>query len=307
MASELSRYEATRQLHDIFTPLAEEVVNSARVIGPRQLYEGIKGCNPVEVSNAQLYVDLPWDVFEGIDADDIAWFARGNPFGNAEPIAGNGFIERVEAANARRHPTIYGDVTQSTDYLSHNPSMNRLFLRDAISSNLFYRHERAAADIFDSVRWKQFESSMRQIPEVERPNIARLLRQRDTNIRKWDGYVPSLQRVDRLVYGQKGMASSYLLDQVLLPVGDYGIEYAKELSATTLAMNTHAQSVLLALPNIVTPDNKQLLTTHTARGADNGADQKSTVTTVAEGILSIGQAIAILTCESWKDTMIHMI
>jgi hypothetical protein len=104
---------------------------------------------------------------------------------------------------------------------------------------------------------------------------------------------------DSFLYAHAELSKPSMFENVIVPVGEYGEEYAKKLAQATIITMEAAEVAIKENAGRVAAEHSKLLQEHTARGAEkkDGPNAHSTALTIQEGILSIMQTVSLLTAE----------
>lgn len=163
----------------------------------------------------------------------------------------------------------------------------------------FYEHHYSHEfyDKFDTTAWKQYETAYASARA--NGDEATLLDHNRTRGRNGHNqYKAPAQYNDFLLTHARTQTHS-MFDNIAMPVGAYGEEFAKNISLATLFIIESVESAAPAELHTATLEHQSVLETHTARGAEerDGANDRSTMLTLQEGALSIMQTIALLTAD----------
>jgi len=301
----LSRGEASKELHDVFSPLAKLVASEVMECDTVELFQDVDTLPLVVLDNQMTRCHMPWDVFIGIDELDIVHFndfTRNHP--NSESMSRlelhsayssnyrEPFLNKIIENYHRLHP----DMPPYRTY-SARAEFSLDDVRGRIDRTLF---DKKAS--FDFERWKTNEGALAQLSESEQDEYEKYTANRWSNVYKWQRVKsdPGFVQADNIVYAHDPELSpdgANVLNHPVVAVGEYGEEFAKELVSVALAMNRKAEEVLSPIAEAATEQKADLLTMYTARANEEGASSKTTKDTVNEGILSIMQVLAVLTSE----------
>ncbi len=130
----------------------------------------------------------------------------------------------------------------------------------------------------------------------------------DSFNRRFDpNLLPEMKQAETYVYGSAAVTywnkqTGNSIGTVMMPVGEYGSEFAGKLvRLTTLTMDYSANNFLEeARAAVDNEDREDYILNHSARGPYIGSTHgaaESALATVAEGTLSIGQTLGLLTAE----------
>lgn len=154
---------------------------------------------------------------------------------------------------------------------------------------------------------------MQHFTELQRERMAPYLDTYDTYLEHgladtFDNLSEHMTRNARDVYSLPESYASFVLmhaetnsmfDNVFMPVGAYGTSAARDIAKTAVFMMEATGPSVRDELHDATTNNSELLKDFTARGNDRrqGPDDRSTLSTLHEGVLSIAQVISLLTAD----------
>lgn len=282
--------EITKDLRDMFTPLcmatAEAALPDNVAVNDPEIRKQVETA-PVHVLPTDFdFGSLPWDLLLGKDLQDLTEAKAA--------IKTAALIDPLDA-DFSSLITIENDIVGS--WLERHPEEKRG------GTDLRVYIEQTITDTnssFDIDSWKQYEQYMGNLPANERAHIDQLQSSRTFNVNKGAWFIPEMRQVDTLLHTHNETigAAPALLGELAMPVGEYGESFATELLRATATMQSVAEKHVRAQAAKMTIGNEPMLATYTARGADlDEASDESTMNSLQEGILSIGQSLAIVTME----------
>lgn len=301
----LSRGEASKELHDVFSPLASLVASEVKQEDAIELFREVDTLPLVILDNQMTMRSLPWDALVGIDELNIVHFKD--------------FKQRYDDAGSKTLGDLMDEYSDSywQPFLNHIVENYRRLHPDMPLRGVHNTQNGLSVDAFewrldrdffrpktpfDFERWKSNETALGQLPENEQREYERYKAVRWANVNKWHGLKndPGFVEAKSIVYAHDSDMpedDANVLNHPIVAVGEYGEEFAQELIRVAMAMNRKAEQVLSPMAEALTEQKADLLTTYTARANENGASSRTTKDTVNEGILSIMQVLSILTCE----------
>jgi hypothetical protein len=296
---EVTRYEVARRLRGLFNPLCELVV-VAQLEGATN-HELAQTLPTYTLANPEAALFMPWDLLLG--KDEVPVF----DYDDAPE-------ETSTAADAYVND-LYADFYETESGTRKHALMRGILLGRSASkiATLFTDRTSIEEDNFGLAEWKVYEDSVAQLPPKVRSLFSAFFSFRFSNTEKARdmNYLSCLGHIKRsksVVYVSsfKGTADHLgsdvgaMITNIIIPVGEYGEDFAQQLAQTTgLIMDSCVSNpIAVASGETATRGNERLLRAYTARGHDSSTvSGESTATTLREGILSVGQVLAQLTSQ----------
>lgn len=281
--------EATKELRDVFDPLCEltaEVTRPDTVYNSNQEVVEHALMTPIRHIPSSLPSDtLPSDILVDIDLSVLPAIyekERRDPLDEDGPSGMGQLVDTIFDNWQQRHP---------------HSATKREFVEGELMRKVLLRN----ASSFNMSEWKEWEAYFVGLPEDEQERIDSMRSVRGYNIGKWEAsaLTADMARTAAVAHLHNDMIpSSEVYSDLIVPIGEYGEELATEMLQTTAIMQAVAQKRVHSSAEGLTVGHEDALRTFTARGAGAAeADADSTMAALHEGILSIAQTLAILTCE----------
>jgi len=287
--------EITAELRDIFNPLciaaAEVSQPDAIAAHDPELFDEVVALSEHVLPNKDMFLQLPWDLGLGFDLSELADLKAASkaaraidPFSDDSKRASaaiSDFEERLEASHLARHPELEG------------------YDRREIEALIFTWFDRNRSGTFDRGEWEQNQRYMEGLDPADQRAIEASRGIRRNNIGKAKHFSDSMQQTDTFLFAHNRHAQSKnLTSSLVMPVGEYGAEFAQRAVATTALIQAAAHRSIHQLAGQVTEGHEATLHEYTARAHEAPeATAETTMETLQEGIMTIMQSVAILTAE----------
>jgi hypothetical protein len=267
--------EVISELRDTFTPLCVEVADLISTDMSPDLSEQV-ALTPVHVlKHSVALVELPWDMLVDVDVPERP--------AQLEPEDIIAFMDEVDEAYLTHHPEARA---VDSDYIRIRTNAEHIIFDED----------------FDATAWRQNEQYVAALDSGERDNIASCRSSQRYNGRKglYLYGLENLPQVDRFLYVHNSFVPAHnkVTNDIVIPVGEYGEEFARKLLRIALIAQAQIQTYLTESAEEVTEGREELLYTYTARANERGeATPESTMLTLQEGVLSVVQSMALLTLQ----------
>ena len=274
--------EVTSELHDVFDPLCTVTAQALEADAPYPdpaLHEKLQAIEVHVLPSDIRYMKAGWDALQGID------YPAGIAYASLDDKIA--FLHRIRDNFFRLHPEEF----------------DRPWYDDRLSSILSGVEHTVLAKDFDLDTWRHYEQRMEAFSPETRQQIVFTRGNRARNSRNGlaNYHLFDLPGVTEHVYARNPFIppEKYkVIHNMYLPIGAYGQEFATDLLKTAIHMQAFAQEYAYETAEHMTADNEELLRQYTARGNEaREVSADSTMETLQEGILTIAQSIALLTCE----------
>jgi hypothetical protein len=284
-----------QQLKSIFDPLAEEAADKIHdlvVRHPSEVKELARKFETVELPYGEAYVMMsPLILGDRTDMQPpVDW--EGSKMDWYDKLI-NDFVERIENEGTEYEKTRYGDLKERLEWSDFN---NRP--PDDIPYNSYYFFTELKRS-FVPEKWKTYKDSYEHLKQEGREQefyeMAAMRRRNGHN--RYSHFTDA--EYDSFLYAHAELSKPSMFENVIVPVGEYGEEYAKKLAQATIITMEAAEVAIKDNAGRVAAVHSKLLQEHTARGAEeeDGPNAYSTALTIQEGVLSIMQTVSLLTAE----------
>lgn len=180
-----------------------------------------------------------------------------------------------------------------TDYEKNNKQK----LLDMAEDFYWHHYTREFYDSFDTAAWKRYEAAY--AAARENGNESAVLNHNSARRRNGHNKYKAPAKYNEFILTHAHTETHSMFDNIAMPVGAYGKEFAETMSLATLFIIESVESAAPDELHAATVEHRSVLRTHTARGAeqDGGANDRSTALTLQEGALSVMQTAALLTTD----------
>jgi len=291
-----------RELRDVFEPLCDVVaaesqpdhiaLNDPEILERMQIY-------PTHVMPSRLPSEhLPSDILHDADLSKLPALRNSYHFEREhDPLSSDSLQALSQLSGGiveawvHKHP----EHTEKAEYL------DVMLDRSVLSVD---------AKPFDMDKWKEWETTFVALPAEEQQQVEAMRATRANNVAKWEmkrdhsstRQTNTVAHIHNPDLANLNEQNAQIVADIVVPVGEYGKDFADDLLKTTVAMQSVAQKHAHTLAEELTQSNEKLLLENTVRAGMNDSDDgeaspQNTMAVVHEGILSITQSLAILTCE----------
>lgn len=303
---------AQAKLREIFDPLCRAVADASEAENiNEELIERVKKLPLHLLPSDEALTALPWDAF--LDAPVPSGRLPQEKDEYDEFLKSEDFYPYVEAAEnfLRRRGGEWKPYPDSISSYKTHPQEGKPE-QSAKDLGRYFAWLIAGEPGFDAQIWKNYEELLSNFPEEEREaiGIAQLIRKtnlgmKDHQRRELNDIFPDrtkLKRSSSIMHIENDfLPSTFMLKNSVIPVGEYGEVFASKIMRTTALVEAAAAKTLPKYSGEATEGNEDVLEQYTARPHDDATGKKantsSTENTVYEGIITIGQCIALLTQE----------
>lgn len=264
--------QETKVLHDVFTPLCEDAVRFAEPerikTHDAEILDAIDNASAHNLPTDYSLTRLPPDMFVDIDRDTL-----------------HDVKSRIHEGE-----DVVGDIYDA--WLVRHPETSSSY------SDFYDLYDVVQRPDFDVDHCIDYTNDLESRSAEELNHIKDVQVMRRNNVGKWDQLSHPMEQVDRFIHiTNETIPALPVISEVAMPVGEYGKEFADDLLRTTALMQGVAHKNLRPKAAELTEGNESSLqlTARVENGETPTAD--TTMVSMQEGILSVGQTLAILTLE----------